>query len=67
MGKWKLFAPTGKALLEQLMDIQLILIQQNGQTMRFSPDNIKEQTKRIVTLMGYDMSIYVSDSPKKNC
>ncbi|MEK5037085.1 IS1634 family transposase [Sporosarcina sp. FSL K6-3457] len=67
MGKRKLFAPTGKALLEQLADIQLILIRQNGQTMRFLPDNIKDQTKRIVTLIGYDMSIYISDTPKKNC
>ncbi|MEK5040412.1 hypothetical protein N1I80_20565 [Sporosarcina sp. FSL K6-3457] len=65
MGKRKLFAPTGKALLEQLMDIQLIVVRQNGQTLRFLPDNIKDQTKRIVMLMGYDMSIDVSDVPKK--
>lgn len=37
MGKRKLFAPTGRALLEQLMDIQLILIRENGQNNPVSP------------------------------
>ena len=64
-GKRKLFEPTGKAILEQLNDIRMIVIQQGGQTMRFLPDNIGDQTKRLVSLAGYDMSIYVSKHHEK--
>lgn len=60
-GKRKLFVPTGKALLEQLDDIRVILIKQDGKVLRYIPDNVNNQTKRIVELCGYDMAIYVSD------
>ncbi|MFA1820069.1 IS1634 family transposase [Virgibacillus oceani] len=60
-GKRKLFAPTAKVLLEQLDDIRVILIKQDGKVLRYIPDNVNNQTKRIVELCGYDMAIYVSD------
>ncbi|MGG5252409.1 IS1634 family transposase [Neobacillus sp. SM06] len=64
-GNRKLFEPTGKALLEQLQDIRFIVIRQGGQTLRYLPDNIGDETKRIVSLAGYDMSIYVSKFQEK--
>nr|WP_240035336.1 hypothetical protein [Neobacillus notoginsengisoli] len=59
-GNRKLFEPTGRALLEQLQDIRLIVIRQGGKTHRYLPDNIGDRTKRIVHLAGYDMSIFGS-------
>jgi hypothetical protein len=68
MGKRKLFKPTGKALLEQLHDIRVIVIEQNGKRMRFLPDNIKDHTKRIVELCGYSIDILcVKTSRKTKC
>ncbi|WP_442893563.1 hypothetical protein [Bacillus sp. 2205SS5-2] len=49
-----------RKLLEQLNDVRIIVIRQGLETMRYLPDNIQEQTKRIVCLAGYDPSIYVS-------
>lgn len=43
-------------------DIRVIVIKQDGKTLRFLSDNIPEQTKRIVALCGYDMTIHVSKS-----
>jgi transposase len=65
-GKRKLFEPTGKALLEQLEDITIILIKQGSQTLRYLPDNINEQAKRIIRLCGYELDIYVSKKEKYN-
>nr|WP_272939582.1 IS1634 family transposase [Heyndrickxia coagulans] len=59
-GKRKLYQPTGQALLEQLEDITVILINQNRQKLRLLPDNIDSQAKKIIELCGYDLSIYVS-------
>lgn len=59
-GKRKLHQPTGQALLEQLEDITVILINQNQQKIRLLPDNIDSQAKKIIELCGYDLSIYVS-------
>ncbi len=59
-GKRKLLQPTGQALLEQLEDITVILINQNQQKIRLLPDNIDSQAKKIIELCGYDLSIYVS-------
>ncbi|RCS34134.1 IS4 family transposase, partial [Heyndrickxia coagulans] len=59
-GKRKLYQPTGQALLEQLEDITVILINQNQQKIRLLPDNIDSQAKKIIELCGYDVSIYVS-------
>ncbi|PLR79129.1 hypothetical protein CU633_01820 [Bacillus sp. V3-13] len=64
-GNRKLFEPTGKALLEQLHDIRVIVIRRGKETMRYLPDNIGDQTKRIVRLAGYDMNIYVSNQGEK--
>ncbi|MCM3800545.1 IS4 family transposase, partial [Caldibacillus thermoamylovorans] len=46
-GKRKLLQPTGQALLEQLEDITVILINQNQQKIRLLPDNIDSQAKKI--------------------
>ncbi|WP_088049437.1 IS1634 family transposase [Virgibacillus dakarensis] len=59
-GNRKLFNPTGQVLLKELKKIKIIYIQQNGETLRFLPDNINEECKRILELAGYDMTIYVS-------
>ncbi|RCS34369.1 IS1634 family transposase [Heyndrickxia coagulans] len=59
-GKRKLSQPTGQALLEQLEDITVILINQNQQKIRLLPDNIDSQAKKIIELCGYDLSIYAS-------
>nr|WP_257347385.1 IS1634 family transposase [Pseudalkalibacillus decolorationis] len=57
-GNRKLFRPTGQVLLKQLQEINVIYIRQNGQILRFLPDNIGEQT-------GYDLTIYVSKQVEK--
>ncbi|WP_245976847.1 hypothetical protein [Oceanobacillus arenosus] len=59
-GNRKLFQPTGRVLLKELREIKIMYIQQIGETLRFLPDNIKEQCKRILELAGYDLTIYVS-------
>lgn len=64
-GNRKLFEPTGKALLEQLNDIRIIVIRQGSVTLRYLPDNIGAQTSRIVNLAGYDMNIFVSNQREK--
>jgi len=64
-GKRKLFRPTGQVLLKQLEEIKVIYIHQAGQTIRYLPDNIGEQTKRILELAGYDISIYVTKKAEK--
>ncbi|MEI3611406.1 hypothetical protein [Pseudogracilibacillus sp. SO30301A] len=52
-------------MLKELRGIKVIYIQQNGETLRFLPDNIREQCKRILELAGYDLSIYVSKQAEK--
>ncbi|MFS0647492.1 IS1634 family transposase [Siminovitchia sp. 179-K 8D1 HS] len=64
-GKRKLFRPTGKVLLKELQEIKVIYVRQAGQVIRFLPDNIGDQTKRILELSGYDMSIYVTKKAEK--
>ncbi|WP_368986383.1 IS1634 family transposase [Caldifermentibacillus hisashii] len=64
-GKRKLHQPTGQALLEQLEDITVILINQNQQKIRLLPDNIDSQAKKIIELCGYDLSIYGKPEIKK--
>ncbi|MFS0645928.1 hypothetical protein [Siminovitchia sp. 179-K 8D1 HS] len=64
-GKRKLFRPTGQVLLKELQEIKVIYIRQAGQVIRFLPDNIGDQTKRILGLAGYDMSIYVTKKAEK--
>ncbi|WP_243293179.1 hypothetical protein [Bacillus sp. FJAT-47783] len=59
-GKRKVFQPTAQALLKELQEIKVIYIQQGGQVMRYIPDNVGEQSKRILELAGYDLSMYVS-------
>ncbi|MBE1556977.1 IS1634 family transposase [Sporosarcina limicola] len=64
-GNSKLFRPTGQVLLKELQEIKVIYIQQNGKVLRYLPDNIGEQAKRILELAGYDLSIYVSKKKEK--
>jgi transposase len=64
-GRRKLYKPTAQVLLKELQEIKIIFIQQGGQTMRFIPDNVGEQSKRILQLAGYDLSIYVSKRAEK--
>lgn len=64
-GNRKLFRPTGQVLLKELQEIKVIYIRQAGQVIRFLPDNIGDQTKRILELAGYDMSIYVTKKAEK--
>ncbi|MFS0644026.1 hypothetical protein [Siminovitchia sp. 179-K 8D1 HS] len=64
-GKRKLFRSTGQVLLKELQEIKVIYIRQAGQVIRFLPDNIGDQTKRILELAGYDMSIYVTKKAEK--
>ncbi|MFA1820110.1 IS1634 family transposase [Virgibacillus oceani] len=64
-GKRKLFRPTGQVLLKELQKIKIIHIRQNGEILRFLPDNINEQCKRILELAGYDITIYLSKQGEK--
>jgi transposase len=64
-GRRKLFRPTAQVLLKELQEIKVIYIQQGGQVMRFIPDNVGEQSKRILELAGYDLTIYVSKKVEK--
>lgn len=64
-GRRKVTKPTAQVLLQELQEIKVIFIQQGGQTMRFIPDNVSEQSKRILQLAGYDLSIYVSKKIEK--
>jgi len=64
-GKRKVNQPTAQALLKELQEIKIIFIHQDGQTMRFIPDNVGQQSKRILQLAGYDLSMYVSKNAEK--
>ncbi|MDQ0341121.1 hypothetical protein J2S00_003965, partial [Caldalkalibacillus uzonensis] len=52
------FRPTGEAVLEILDTVQIVQMEQNGQTIRLLPENLRSQIERILTLLGMSPAIY---------
>ncbi|MDQ0339464.1 transposase [Caldalkalibacillus uzonensis] len=58
MGGRASFRPTGEAVLEILDTVQIVQMEQNGQTIRLLPENLRSQIERILTLLGMGPAIY---------
>lgn len=57
---YRTFTPGGKTLLEGLDDLQIAWIYTPGQVRRELPKNISVKARRVLGLVGYDASIYVT-------
>jgi hypothetical protein len=64
-GNRKSFRPTGESVLEILDDVNIAVMEQNGQMIRLYPENNRPQVKKILDLLELNMDIYTQPRHEK--